>query len=165
MSTTIAAAATGQCMATRGKEVGTTGAAIAVRRGACTADVEAMRDVGLAGKQPAHHRLPLTAMGPCTRPVVEVLDQPVGHLVGHHLGQEGLAVLGVEARVEAQPAAAEVGLAGTLAAQVAPHPRPRQVGVNLATALPGGLDLSLQAGLELCGIEALEMVARGNGER
>ena len=58
-----------------------------------------------------------------------------------------------------------MGLSSALAAQVAPHPRPRQIGVHLATTLPGGLDLGLQAGLELCGIEALEIVAMGNGER
>ena len=95
MSTTIAAATTCQTVPPRGKVVVTTATAIAIWRRACAAHVEAVGDVWLTGEQPAHHGLPLAAMGAGARPILKMMDQPVGHLMRDYLGQEGMAVLGI----------------------------------------------------------------------
>lgn len=95
------------------------------------------------------------AMGAQARAFVEVPDQPVRHLVGHHLDEECLTVLGEKLGIEAQTAAAEMRLAGALATQVEPHLWPRQARMDLSTQLPGGLDPPMKTRLERSGIQRL----------
>lgn len=90
-------------------------------------------------EQALHHGAPLPPMGPGLATVAEVTYQPVGHFMRYHFGKEGVAVLAIQHRVEAQPAATVVGLAGTLAAQVAPDLGPGQLGVVAPAQLPGSL--------------------------
>lgn len=92
-----------------------------------------MSGPGLHAEKATHHGLPFVAMGPRPVAVLQMMHQPVGHLMRHHLDQEGEAILLQEQRIEAQPAAPEVRLAGTLAAQVQPYCRTRQPRVQLAT--------------------------------
>ncbi len=93
--------------------------------------VEPMGHTGYETEERPHHGLPLAAMG--TRPVaiLEMMHQPVGHLVGDHLDQEGLAILVVQHRIEAQTSPPEVRLTGRPAAQVTPHPGSGQARMDL----------------------------------
>lgn len=133
MSTTILAPLAGQRMAPRGEGMLPATAGVTMWRRAGATGVEAMGGTRLEAEQAAHHRLPFAAMRAGEMAILEVMDQPVGHLVGHHLDQEGDTVLGVEHRIEAQATAAEVGLAGGPATQVAPDPGTWQVRVHIAT--------------------------------
>lgn len=95
------------------------------------------------------------AMGAQARAFVKVPDQPVRHLVGHHLDEECLTVLGEKLGIEAQTAAAEMRLAGALATQVEPHLWPRKGRMDLPTQLPGGLDPPMKTRLERSGVQRL----------
>ncbi len=89
----------------------------------------------------------------------------MSHLVGYHLDQEVHTVLGIQHRVEAQPAATEVRLAGALAAQVEPYPGPGQVGMHLATQSPGRLDSLTEDSREVGRAEGGERLGIGVGQR
>lgn len=82
--------------------------------------VEPMGDVGHETEELAHHGLPFVAMGARPEAILEMMYQPVSHLMRNHLDQEGLAILVEQNQVEAQTSPPEMGLAGTLAAQVTP---------------------------------------------
>lgn len=97
--------------------------------------------------------------------IFQVVNEPVSHLVGHHLDQEVEAVLGIEHRIEAQAAAAEVGLAGTLAPQVAPYRRARQRRMHLATEPPGGVHPRVQGSQQRLAVEGREAVGIRGGQR
>lgn len=88
----------------------------------------------------------------------QMMDKPVGHLVGHHLLQEVSAVLRVEYRVEAQATPPEVGLTGTFPAQVAPYFWAGQLGVHLLTQGKRRLDTFPQGRLQPLVIEVGEPV-------
>lgn len=97
--------------------------------------------------------------------VLQVMHQPVGHLVGHHLDQEGEAILLQQHRIETQPAASEVRLTGTLALQVQPYRRARQPGVQLATQPIRRLDPLEEGTVEGDSVEGVESGGVGGGKR
>lgn len=165
MSTTISLAATGQAMAARGESVHPAGAAIGEGHGAGAPHIEAVGGTRFQAEKLAHDMAPFVAMGAQSRPLFQVPDQPMGHLVGHHFGQEGVAILVQQDGIEAQPTAAEVGLARALAAQVAPDSGAGQVRMHLTAEPPGRLHLALQAGLELAGIQGGEVFGGRGGQR
>lgn len=142
-----------------------TAAHVAMRRRTGAAGIEAVGGTRLEPEQPTHHRLPLVTVGPCPPAIFQVVDQPVSHLVGHHIDQEVHAVLGIQHRVEAQPPATEVRLAGALAAQVEPYSRPGQVGMHLATQLPGRLDSLTEDSRKVSRAEGGEGVGIGVRQR
>lgn len=140
-------------------------AAIAVRRRARTLGIETMSGPWLHAEEATHHGLPLVAMGARLVAILQVMHQPVGHLVRHHLDQKGEAVLLQEQRIEAQPAPSEVGLAGTLAPQIKPDRRSRQGGMQFTTQTVGRFD-PLEKGKAKGGpVELIESSEVGGGKR
>lgn len=115
----------------------TTTTSIAIWRRARPFDIEAVGRARLEAEKPAHHRLPLPAVRPSPPAIFQMMDQPVGHLVGYHLDQEVDPVLGIQHRVEAQPAAAKMCLPRTPPPQIEPYARPGQPGVNLPAQCEG----------------------------
>lgn len=122
-------------------------AAVAIRRRADSADVETMRGARLEAKETSHHRLPLAAMGTGSMSLLDVIHQPVRHLVRYHLDHEGQAILLEQHRVEAQSAATQMRLSGRLTAQVQPDARPRQARMELAAEPPGSLHPLVKHGM------------------
>ncbi len=104
-------------------------------------------------------------MGPCAIAIRQMMYQPVGHFVGHHLDQESTAVLVEENRVESQATTTEMGLPGALATQVEPDGRARQGAMHLATQPPGGLYPLAQHALAGSAIERVEPFGIGFGQR
>ncbi len=76
-------------------------------------------------------------MGPRPRAIFQMMDQPVRHLVGYHLDEEIDPILGIQHRIEAQPAAAKMCLSRTPPPQVEPYARPGQPGVDLPAQCEG----------------------------
>lgn len=67
-----------------------------------------------------------------------MMNDPVRHLMWHHLGQKGVGLIAVERHVKAQPPTPIMGLTGTAPAQVTPDSGGRQVRIvapRLAQAL------------------------------
>lgn len=104
------------------------------------------------------------AMGAQPGPLIEVPDQPVRHLVGHHLDQKRLAVLGVKLGIEAQPAAPKMCLAGALAPQVEPYLWPRQGRMDFTAKLEGVFDPLMKARLQRRSIQRLELFGKRRGQ-
>ena len=140
MTAAIVSASAHQGMTPCGEGVFTTVADVAVGRGAGPPRIEGVGHPGYETEKLVHHRTPLVAMGARPVAIAEMAHQPVGHLMGYHLDQVSVAVFPIEHRVEAQATAAIMCLAGALASQVEPYPRPGQVRVEFATEPPGGLD-------------------------
>ncbi len=103
----------GLSVALRGEIVALAGAPVVVRTALALSDIKAMGDAWRQREKLAHHGLPLAPVGFQARPVFQVKDQPVGHLVGDDLIEIGLAILLHQYRVEAQPATTQVRLPGT----------------------------------------------------
>lgn len=116
-------------------------------------------------EQLPHDRAPLVAVGAHSVALLEVMHQPVCHLVGHHIDEERLAVFTQQHGIETQPGAAEVCLAGALAAQVEPHPRTRQMRMHLPAQLKSGLDALMQRSMQRRLVEAVEPIGTGVGKR
>lgn len=127
----------------------TTSTGIAMGSGARPSGIEAMGGARLEPKETTHHCLPFPAVRPCPSAILQVMNQPVGHLVRHHLDQKFDTILGIQHRVEAKPTATEVRLTRTSAAQIEPHPGPGQVGVDLAAQRIGLLDPLPQGAREI----------------
>ena len=87
-----------------------------------------------------HDAAPLVAMRLDPLAILEVMHQPMGHLVGNHVDEEGLAILAEQDRIEAQATAAEMCLPRTFATNVQPHPGPGEFGIHLASQFPGSID-------------------------
>lgn len=129
---------------------------VAVGRRTGTPGVETVSRPGLQAEEVTHHGLPLPAMGTRSMAILQVMYQPVGHLVGHHLDQEGKTVLLQQYPIEAQPTATEVRLAGTLAAQVQPDRRARQPGMQFTAQVPGRFDPRHQCAVQGGPVESVE---------
>lgn len=126
-----------------------TSTGIAIGGGARPSGIEAMGGARFETEEATHHHLPLPAVRPCPSTILQVMNQPVGHLVGYHLDQKLDTILGIQHRVEAKPTATEVRLARTPAAQIEPHPGPGQIGVDLAAQRIGLLDPLPQGAREI----------------
>ncbi len=120
-------------MTASGEAVFTAAATITIGGRTRSAGIEAMGGTGHQAEETTHHDLPFAAVGSRSVAVLEMMHQPVGHLVGNHLDQEGLAILVVQHRIEAQTFPPEVRLAGRPAAQVTPHPGSGQARMDLST--------------------------------
>lgn len=74
---------------------------IAIRSGTRPPRIEAVGRARLEPKKPAHHRLPLPAVGLRPAAILQMINQPVGHLVGYHLNQKVDPILDIQHRIEA----------------------------------------------------------------
>lgn len=142
LSTVVAIAAPCQCMTTRGKKMIATAAAVTIGSGTRDSDVEIVCGTWLQTEQVTHHSLPLVAMRPYVRPLIQMMHQPVGHFMRYDFRQERIAVITIERQVETQTAPPEMSLTSTLAAQVEPYPWLGQFRIDVPANPHGGIDLS-----------------------
>jgi len=165
VAATVPPALAGQRMASGRKVMLLAPAAVTIWRGTRASGVEAVRGPGRHAEQAAHHGLPLVTMWPCPMAVLQMVHQPVGHLVRHHLDQEGEAILLQQQRIEAQPAATEVRLSGALSSKIQPDQRARQCRMDLVTTLIGRLDLLDEGAVQGGPVESVETDGVGSGKR
>lgn len=130
---------------------------IAIRGGTRPFGIEAVGRAWLEAKKPAHHCLPFPAVGARPPAILQMVNQPVGHLMGNHLDQKVDTILGIQHRVEAQSSATKVCLPRTSAAQIKPDARPGQFRVDLAAQQIGMPDPLMQ--------DTREVGARKRGKR
>ncbi len=156
MSTKIGLTGSGTGMATVAKIVAAAGTVITMRRRASRAGIEAMCHAWLETVQARHNATPFAAVWLHATAILEVMNQPVRHLVGNHIDEEGLAILAEQNRVEAQSTATEMGLTGAFATDIQPHLGARQLGIHLAGESPGGIDPLYGAGIQCRPVEGSE---------
>ncbi len=72
---------------------------VAIRRGTGTRDIEAMRGTWWQTVELAHDGTPFVTVRTRWRPL-EMEDQPMRHLMRHHIHHERLAVLAQQDRIE-----------------------------------------------------------------